>query len=214
MRTLHPRVVLAVPRGRIPILLARANEIHNAMVAAASTFSAPVPPMPTLAGFIQVVDGAQQAAVTRGKGLAATRDLRAVDLINALGSERGYVQTLVDAAPEQAAHLAGLAGMSIWSPPSRVKPLLGLTLVQPPGTVVAQANAGLLKQGRAKDKVTLYNWRYTADGGKTYVNAPSTPLARATLSGLTALATYGVQVCATDADGTTAWSQTVSILVH
>jgi hypothetical protein len=77
---------------------------------------------------------------------------------------------------------------------------------------VAKANASLLKQGRRR--ATTYNWRYTADGGKTWVVAPSTPVAHTTFTGLAPLTVYGVQVCITDATGTTAWSDTATIVVH
>jgi hypothetical protein len=82
------------------------------------------------------------------------------------------------------------------------------------GAVRAKAHAAVLKQGRGKGKATTFNWRVTPDGGKTWVGAPSTPTAHTSFTGLTPLTTYGVEVCITDTGGTTAWSQTVTILVH
>jgi hypothetical protein len=124
------------------------------------------------------------------------------------------VQTLVDASPELAQHLAELAGMRILAHNPHPKPLLGLSLGQPTGIIVARANAKLLKQGRSKRLATTYNWRTTADGGKTWMVAPSTPVAHTTFSGLAPLTTYGVEVCITDSAGTTAWSDTATIVVH
>jgi hypothetical protein len=72
----------------------------------------------------------------------------------------------------------------------------------------------LVKQGRTTRRATTYNWRYTADAGKTWVVAPSTPVAHTTFTGLAPLTVYGVQVCITDAAGTTAWSDTATIVVH
>ena len=66
-------------------------------------------------------------------------------------------------------------------------------------------------KGRRK---TFFNWQYTADGGKTFVTLPSTPRARTTVSGLTALSTYGFRVSVTNSDGVAGeWSQIVSFLV-
>jgi hypothetical protein len=195
-------------------MLARANAIHDAMTAASSTFTAPMPPMATLLSLIQAATTAQQATTTRGTGLVATRNVKVVDLASALESERAYVQTLVDASPELAQHLADLAGMRILAHNPHPKPLLGLSLGQPTGIIVAKANASLLKQGRSKKLATTYNWRYSADGGKTWVVAPSTPVVHTTFTGLAPLTTYGVEVCITDTAGTTAWSDTATLVVH
>jgi hypothetical protein len=210
----HNRVVLAAPRTKVPAMLAKANAIHDAMTAASSTFNAPMPPMATLLSLIQATTTAQQATTTRTAGAAATRNVKVTDLANALESERAYVQTLVDASPELAQHLAELAGMHLLAHKPHAKPLLGLKLGQPTGAIVAKANASLLKQGRSKKLATTFNWRYTADGGKTWVVAQSTPVAHTTFTGLVPLTTYGVEVCITDTVGTTAWSDTATIVAH
>jgi hypothetical protein len=59
------RVVLAAPRTKIPAMLATANAIHDAMTAAASTFTVPVPSMATLLSLTQAATTAQQATTTR-----------------------------------------------------------------------------------------------------------------------------------------------------
>jgi hypothetical protein len=212
--TPHGRVAIGENRHDIPAFLTRATTIHDAMTAAASTFTSPLPPMATLLSLIQAATTAQQAAATRASGLAAARNVKLADLASALASECAYVQTLVDAAPGQGQQLAELAGMRFVVRKAAQKPLLALSLGEPSGIVRASAHAALLKQGRGKGATTFYNWRYTPDGGKTWVIAPSTPVARATFTGLTPLTSYGVQVCITDTAGTTAWSDTVTIIVH
>jgi hypothetical protein len=216
MRTFinRPRVVLDAPTSNVPVMLTRANTIHDAMTAASSTFTAPQPAMATLLSLIQATTAAQQAATTRAKGLAAIRDVKVADLASALKSELAYVQTLVDASPEQGQQIAQLAGMRLKVVAPAIKPLLALSLGEPAGVVKAEAHAALLKQGRGASRRTVYNWRYTPDGGKTWIVAPSTPVARTTLTGLAALTSYGVQVCITDTAGTTAWTDTVTIVVH
>jgi hypothetical protein len=209
-----PRVTLDIVTRDIPSLLAKANVVHNAMTAASATFTAPVPTMPVLLSLIQATDAAQQAALTRARGLASARNVQARGLASALHTERAYVQSLVDATPDQALRIAELAGMSIAAPRVIQKPVLALALGEQPGTMTARANATLLRQGLSRGARVTFNWRYSADGGKTFVAAPSTPLAKASFTGLTSLVAYGVQVCITSAAGTTAWSQMVTILVH
>ncbi len=211
--TFHGRVALGERRHDIPAYLTRATTVHDCMTAAASTFPLPQPPMATLLSLIQTATTAQQAAATRARGLAAIRNEKLADLASALASERAYVQTLIDAAPGQAQQIVGLAGMTLVMPKSVSKPLLALALGEPSGIVHATANASLLKQGRGK-RVTFYNWRFTPDGGKTWIAAPSTPVARTSFTGLTPLTVYGVEVCITDAVGTTSWSDMATIVVH
>jgi hypothetical protein len=212
--TPHGRVSLDTNQSNVPAFLRRANTIHDAISAASSTFPAPVPSMPALLTLIQVATAAQQATATRARGLASTRNGKIVDLANALASERAYVQGLVDASPAQGAEIAELAGMRLVIPNRAAKPLLALSLGQPSGIVRASAHAALLKQGRGAQRATTYNWRFTPDGGKTWIAAPSTPVARAVLTGLAPLTSYGVQVCITDTAGTTAWTDTATIVVH
>jgi len=209
----YPRVVLKLSKRRIPALQAKAKAVYNAMVAAAATFTAPNPSMPTLLTLIQALDAAQEAVATKGKGLVAARNLKANALMSALNSERSYVQVLIDADPEQGPALAELASMSIALVPTHTKPLLALAVVTPSGTVAAKANVSLLRQGRGKAKKTTVNWRCTSDGGKTY-SSHSTPLAHTTFPGLTPMSTLAAEVCITDSSGTTEWSQPVSILVR
>jgi hypothetical protein len=194
-------------------LQAKSKAVYNAMVAAETTFTAPNPPMPTLLLLIQALDAAQEAVATKGKGLVAARNLKANALISGLESERSYVQALVDANPEQGQALAELASMGLAKVRTRTKPLLALALVMPSGTVAAKANLSLLTQGRGKGKKTTINWRCSSDGGQIY-SSHSTPLAHTTFTGLTPMSTVAAQVCITDANGTTDWSQPVSILVR
>jgi hypothetical protein len=209
----HPLVSLRIARRNFPAMLASSKTISNAVTAAGATFVTLTPSTTTVNNQIQALDLAQQAALTHGKGLAAARDLKADALMTSLESWRAGVQVLVDANPEQAQALAELAGMFIAGVGARSKPVLALELGTQSGVVEADANLTLLKKGRGKAKKTTINWRYNVNGAATYVSS-STPLASTVFSGLTPLTTLGVQVCITDADGTTEWSQAVTILVR
>jgi hypothetical protein len=81
------------------------------------------------------------------------------------------------------------------------------------GSVVLRANETLLV-GRGVRKRAAFNWQLSADGGKTWTNAPSTPLASTAIDGLTPLTTYAFRVCVTVSKATGEWSQAVTLLVH
>ncbi len=69
--------------------------------------------------------------------------------------------------------------------------------------------------GAAGKKKTCCNWQYTADGGKTFVNAPSTPTGKTLVSGLTPLTAYGFRVSVTGSNGVAGeWSPLVTFVVH
>jgi hypothetical protein len=202
----HPQVTMRINRKKIPNLLARAKVINNAVTEAAATFTALTPAPSAVLLQIQQLDLAQQAV--------GTHDLKADALMTSLESWRSGVQILVDANPEQAFALAELAGMSIANVGVHAKPLLAVKLGQQSGAVVVEANLGILKQGRGKAKKRTLNWRYTTNGGTSYASAQSTPVASTVLTGLTPLTIVGVQVCITDSNGTSEWSQVVTLLVR
>jgi hypothetical protein len=210
MATLHhPRVVLRIHRKDIPDLLGKAKGVYNGLIANVAIFPSPSPSLPVLLGLITALDAAEQNVRTNVKGAAAARDLKADALISGLDSERGMVQLLVDANPEQAAHLAGLAGMEIKVVGQHVKePVVATPVAGQPGAVDVKAHAALLKQGRGKARKTQFNWRATTDGGKTYFGQHSTPIAHTTFTGLALNVEHAFEVSITDSAGTTEWRQT------
>jgi hypothetical protein len=206
-------VILSLRLSRVSASLDAASVIHDGLAANATVFAAPTPSLSTLMSLIQGATAATQAVKAR-TGSVATRSMCLHQLGSALNTERAYVQSVVDAAPpDQAGHLAGLAGMHLSAPRRAHKPLLGLALGEQPGTVVAKANATTLREGRAKHAAAYFNWRSSVDGGKTFVTS-STPLATATFTGLPSLTICSVEVCLTDPAGTTAWSPPVTIVTH
>jgi hypothetical protein len=121
-----------------------------------------------------------------------------------------YVGGLCAASPESAATLIGAAGMKVAALGMRSKPILAAKLGVPAGTVLLEANAGLLSKTRGRK---CFNWAYTLDG-KIFVALPSTPKAKTSVAGLPLLALVGFRVSVTDKNGDGPWSQVVSILVH
>ena len=207
------RAVLTLPKSKVATLLAIAKTVYNAFQSNSGLLPQPNPPMVAVQGQIQSLDTAQQATSTRAKGTVATRNAKRDVLVTSLESWRMYVQTLCDANPEQAEPLIAAAGMTVAKLPSRAKPVLAVRLGIASGSVILEANATLLV-GRGVKKHASYAWQYSADGGKTWTNAPTTPLASTTIEGLTPLTTYAFRVAATVSKTVGAWSQAVTLIVH
>ena len=206
------RVVLGVKANNKPALLDKGYAVYNGVSAHPEVFVTPNPPLPLLKGRLVAFHEAQQAVGTGTKGAAAVRDNKAFELITILETGRGYVQELCDASPEQAAVIAKAAAMRIGEPQKHNKPLLQAKQRQAGSAVQIVANVGVLTEA-TKGRV-FFNWQVSADGGATWINAPSTPRGRTEIAGLTALVTYAFRVSVTDAKSTGAWSDAVTFLVR
>ncbi len=206
------RAVLALPKSKPALLLAIAKATYNAFQSSSGLLPQPTPPLATVQGEITALDVAQQATSTRARGTVATRNAKLALVVTSLESWRTYVQTLCDANPEQAEAIIAAAGMTVAKAPAHAKPILGAKLGVASGSVMLAANATLLV-GRGVKRHVTFNWQASADGGKTWISAPSTPLATTTLEGLTPLTTYAFRVSVTVSKTAGEWSQAVSILV-
>jgi hypothetical protein len=121
------------------------------------------------------------------------------------------VQTLCDAAPEQAHVLVEAAAMKMATPPTHQKPLLAAANGTASGSAVLSAHRALLVGGSKKQ--SLLNWQYSLDGGKTWVSAPSSTYAKTEIDALPPLTTVSFRVSATVAKVPGAWSQAVTLLI-
>ena len=210
------RGVLRVSRQQTVPLVGRAQTMHDKMEGDPATYAAPNPPLATFLTLIENVRQAQLLVPTRAIGAAAARDAARDLLFTAAEMERLYVQTLVDANQSRAVTLIENAGLVVARFPVRQKPLLALDNGPQPGTVLCDANVGLLlsMEGFTPHRFRCINWAFSVDGGKTFVSAPATPNGKTTLVGLPSLTIVGVKVAVSTAKGAGAWSQVVTILVH
>ncbi len=210
------RAVLGVSRLQILPLLERTQTMHDKMAADPVTYAAPNPPLSTFLTLNQNVRQAQLVVPSRAIGAAAARDAQRDLLFTAAETERMYVQTLVDAAPGRAVTLIENAGLVVARLPVRQKPLLSLANGPQPGTVLCDANVGLLlaTAGFTGRRLRCIHWAFSIDGGKSFVSAPSTPNGRTTLVGLPSVTIVGVKVSVSNSKGPGPWSQVVTILVH
>jgi hypothetical protein len=92
-------------------------------------------------------------------------------------------------------------------------PTLAATSASGSSAAVLVANAGMLKGKTSKRSV--FNWRGSPDGGKTWVGSPSTAHAKTTVPNLVALSEWMFEVSVTiGAAAAGPWSQAVSVLIR
>ncbi len=209
------RAMLGIDMEDVPGVITRAELMHAGMGADLATYGAASPPLPVFLGLLQNLVLSQQQVRTRGRGLAAARDVDCDLLVTAMQSARMFVQTLDDASPSRAIVLIQNAGLLVAAPPVYDKPLLKLTLGVLPGTILCVAHVGLLvREGAVRPRAGRFlEWGYTLDGGQTFVSPDPTPGCKTVLEGLPRLTLVGVRVRVADMAGPRAWSHVETITV-
>ena len=209
------RAVLGVERKDVPGVIDRAWAIHIGMGADPGTYVAPEPSLPEFLVLLEDLVEAQQAVKQRAIGKAAARNVQRDLLWAAMQSECLYVQRLADAAGVACESIIINAGFVIAGDTSHSKALLTLRNGSVSGVVECEANVGLLVRTEAKKPsgYRFFNWELTLNGGETFLTLPSTPRGSTTIRNLTPLTRVGVRVSMTTFEGTSPWSQVVTILV-
>jgi hypothetical protein len=196
-----PHATFGTSKKKLVAVLARAQVMYNALLAAAAILG--VPPV-TAAAFLVLINAvvsAQQNVTAKIRGAATPRNTKR----DALWTSMGTLRKLLEGVPQ--GFYAPL------TPETR--------LARSENSGVSRASRTGTRGGRGQEAPetpwnTLYqsNWQSTIDGGKTIVTLPSTPKGTTVLSNLTPLTTVGVRVSLTNGEGTGDWSQFVSILVQ
>lgn len=205
------RCTPGVERCDVNNVLVCARGLHAGFSAHPALFPDPPIPVATLAIQIAGLDAAQQTArYTRATGTVALRDLARDVLWTSVEACCTFVQGRIDANPEQGHVLIEKSGLRAVAFRSSSKPPIEARL-EPQGAVLLRAHSQLLHKGRVN---RTFDWQYTLDGGQTWIDVPSTPVATTRIAGLPALATCGFRVRVTLKTGASEWSQPVSLLVH
>jgi len=198
-------VALGLPR-KIADLLVFAQMVHDTMAANSKELPSPSPALLVLQTDINTLVTEQAAVKARGQGAVTTRDLAVKTVKVDLGSERAYVESLVNADPANAAAIAEAAGMKLRKPPTAA--------VKPPLAVKAGATSGTVKLvAKASKGAKTNNWQMSTDGGKTWVDLPSTTKAKTTVANLTPGTTVQFRQSVVTKDGEGDWSLPVPHVV-
>ena len=165
-------------------------------------------PDPIITAFIAALgpyDAAETLAQTRAKGTVAARNAAQVVYLGALHALKARIQQVADASPDQAEAIITSTSLAVKKVPIRQKQSFEVRQGATSGTVHVIAKAAAARAS--------YEWQYSVDGGKTWVDAPNTLQARTTITGLPVAVNVEFRVRATTKSGQGDWSQPASFLV-
>ena len=166
-------------------------------------------PIPALAVLMAVDRGPPHhrdaAALSRAKGTATVRNGKRLLVVSQLQQLRGYVQAVADATPEDGAAIIQSAGMPVRKLPVRT----ARTFAAKQGALSGTAKITAASAGPR----SAYDWQSSTDGGKTWINAPSTIQAKTTITGLPVGSPVQFRYRPVTRTGEGDWSQVVVLLV-
>jgi hypothetical protein len=170
------------------------------------------PAFPNLAATIAALQAAltdlqaaETAALSRTKGAATVRNEKRAVVVTLLRQLKGVVQTAADAAPENAASIIESSGLAVRKVPTRA----ARAFTARPGPVSGTATVTAVAAGQR----TFFEWQYSTDGGKTWVNAPSSVKTKAVITGLPVGTTAQFRYRTVSKTGEGDWSQAVALVV-
>ena len=187
----------------IPVLIAAAKAVVAGLLGNAS-FPNPDPSVQVLQTAIADLESAEAAAHTRAKEAVATRNEKRAVLVALLQQLKGYVQKILDANREHAPALAHSVAMDVRKPATRRARTFAAKHGELPGTVVLVT---------ARGEHVAYEWQFSADGGKTWQDAPPTMQSRTTIVGLVTGGSYSFRVRTVSKTGPSAWSVPTNLVV-
>jgi len=165
-------------------------------------------PDPIVAAFIAALgtfSATETAAQTRAKGTIAARNAAKVVYVGAYHALKARVQQVADADPENAEAIITSAGFAVRKTAIRQKQTFVVKYGAVSGTIhVIAQSAG----PRA-----CYEWQYSLDAGKTWVQVANTMQAKTTMVGLPVATTVEFRYRVTTKTGMGDWSLPTSILV-
>lgn len=197
------RAILKLPR-RVGALIPCVQNIVTAMTGN-PTFPSPVPALAAIAAAIAALASAEPAAVARLKGAVTTRNDKRAALVALVQQLMAYVQSVADADPENSAAIIQSAAMQVRKTAVRRQRVFTATPGVVPGSVkLVTPSAG---------PRSSYEWSYSADGGKTWVEVPSTVQAKTIVTGLASGSSAQFRCRIVTRKGQGDWSQPVSLTV-
>lgn len=205
----HPHktiVVLGLPRHASAMDVVKKSRIVSAGLKA-SAQNYPKPPVdPAQMDADADTLEKEEAATAHVKGTGG-RDAARRKVETNLHETVAYVQTVVDAAPEeQRAQLVASVGLAVKQAGAHHREDFALHDGDVSGAVHAVVKAAARRAS--------YRWQWSTDGGKTYNDGPTTLQADAMLTGLPVGTTVLVRCQPTTKDGTQDWLGPVSHVVR
>lgn len=202
---LHKIVVAANLKRSLPRFTIQADNIIAGIEEHPAAFPAPTPDVATLKAARAALGAAILAVGTKINGVAerntCERDLRI--LFKTLAA---YVEARANEDWENGHVIIEASGFSIKAPSRPRKQALALKRTKLSGEILASAKAG------PKNR-TFYHWRYSLDGGQTFVEPDGTHKCSILLTGLPPGQEVLVQVAMTIKSVRGDWGNAVTIMV-
>jgi hypothetical protein len=205
MSTIVHRILVALllPK-RVADLIKYCQQIIAAMTGN-SWFPAPNPVLATFTDKVARLDAAETASKARTKGTVAARNVARAELLLAAHALASQVQLVADANPENAAAIITSTAMSTKKTHVRPAPVFGAKYGAVSGSINLVAPAAA--------KRASYEWQYSLDGGKTWMQVDPTTRARTIIHGLPVATQVLFRYRALTSAGVGDWSQPVGVLV-
>ena len=182
-----------------------AQDIHDKMAAASKELPSPSPTLSVLQTDIDTLKAKEVIVKTRAPGAVQDRNAALKVVKIDLNNERAYVEAVVNANPALAATLVPSVGMALRTAPARTKA---------PLAAKAGATSGLVHLTAQKAKGARANeWQYSADGGKTWIDLPSTTKATTQVANLQPSTTVQFRHRSVSKTGVSDWSLPVPHVV-
>ena len=197
------------PPEKVVELIGFAQLVHDKLAANATLLPAPSPTVLVLQTDINTLASKEALVKAKMPGAVNDRDAAVKVVRNDLHNERAYVESVVNADPanaKDAAKFAEAAGMSLRKAPVQSKPPLAVKAGATSGSlhVVAKATKG----------AKANNWQMSTDGGKTWVDLPSTTKSRTQVANLTPGTTVQFRQQAVTKTGEGDWSLPIPHVVQ
>jgi hypothetical protein len=196
-------VILHLPR-RVPALITYAQSVVTAMTNN-THFPTPLPALTEVSTAIVALQNAESATLSRLKGAVVVRNDRKAALVTLLQELRGYIQKTADADPENGAAIIRSSGLPARKMAAR-KPRV---FTVKPGAISGAVD---IVAATAAHRAS-YEWQYTTDGGKTWIEAPPSLRAKTTITGLPVATVAQFRYRSVTKAGPSDWSQPVTLVV-
>jgi hypothetical protein len=194
-----PQIVLKLPKA-VALLIIFVQHVVQAMTNN-PWFLSLAALLAQTATDLTALQAAEATALTRAKGAAQARNDKKKVVIDDLVLLKSGVQTAVNQNPGQASTIIASSGFfekQVTLPP---RPNLGAKMTGAPGEVLVRAKAV---------RGACYQWQYSTDGGKTWIDIGITTVANTSVQGLTVGGTYLFRFRTTVKKTTSDWSPSLS----
>jgi hypothetical protein len=198
-------VSLKLPKPA-PALITYAQGIVKGMTGNAY-FTTPIPALTAISAAIADLQTAETSALARTKGAVSVRNEKRAVLVGLLQQLKAYIQATSDASPENGSSIIESAGVAVKKTPVHAPRVFSAKT----GAVTGAAKIIAPSAGTRSS----YEWQYSTDGGKTWLELPPTIQAKTSVLGLASGSTAQFRYrSVTSKGGASDWSPPVSLLVR